>query len=168
MKEYQSLCHAKWDCKYHVVFIPKRRKKMIFGALRKHFEEILHELAGQEECKILEGHLMVDYVHMCVGVPPKYAVSMVGYLKERSAIQIARKFGRCQKNFTGEHFWAGGYFVSTVGLDEQMVRVYIRNQEGEDERYDQIGLKWDRLPRAAHSLLGAFDALTLSSHRLCR
>ena len=142
MKEYQSLSHTRWDCKYHVVFIPKSRKKRIFGALRRHLGELFHELAGHRESNIVEGHLMPDHVHMCISIPPKYAVSnAIGYIKGKSAIQIARQFGGRQRNFTGENFWARGYFVSTVGLDEAMVRAYIRNQEAEDERYDQLKLQ---------------------------
>ena len=141
MKEYHSLSHTRWDCKYHVVFIPKRRKKRIFGKLRRHLGEMFHELAVQRESKIVEGHLLADHVHMCISIPPKYAVSnVVGYLKGKSAMQIARRFGGRRRNFTGENFWARGYFVSTVGLDEAMVRAYIRNQEIEDERYDQMKL----------------------------
>ena len=142
MKEYQSLCHSRWDCKYHVVFIPKRRKKQIVGALRKHLPEMFRELARHKESQIVEGHLMPDHVQMCISIPPKYAVSsVVGYLKGKSAITIARKFGGKARNFTGEVFWARGYFVSTVGLDEEIVRAYIRNQEQEDERYDQMKLE---------------------------
>ena len=141
MKEYQSLCHTKWDCKYHVVFIPKRRKKMIFGAIRKHLGQVLHELAGQKECRIVEGHLKLDNVHLRISIPPKHAVSyIVGCIKGNNAISIARRFMGRAKNFTGENFWARGYFVSTVGLDEEMVRAYIRHQEKEDERYDQLKL----------------------------
>ncbi len=141
MKEYQSLSHTRWDCKYHVVFIPKKRKKKIFGALRRHLGEIFRDLAGQRESQIVEGHLMPDHVHMCLSIPPKYAVSnVVGYLKGKSAIAVARQFGGRERNFTGQAFWARGYFVSTVGLDEQVVRAYIRNQEQEDERYDQMKL----------------------------
>ena len=107
MKEYQSLSHTRWDCKYHVVFIPKRRKKRVFGALRRHLGEMLHELARHKESKIVEGHLMPDHIHMCISIPPKYAVSnVVGYLKGKSAIQIARKYGGRSRNFTGENFWA--------------------------------------------------------------
>ena len=139
MKGYQSLSHTTWDCKYHVVFIPKCRKQRIFGVLRRELGTIFHELAGQKESQIVEGHLMPDHVHMCISIPPKYAVAhVVGYLKGKSAIQVARRFGGRKRNFTGEHFWARGYFVSTVGLDEAMVRAYIRNQESEDERYDQM------------------------------
>ncbi|MDP1596198.1 MAG: IS200/IS605 family transposase [Methylotenera sp.] len=141
MKEYQSLSHTRWDCKYHVVFIPKCRKKAIYGALRKHLGEIFRELAQQRECDVVDGHLMQDHVHMCLSVPPKYSVSnIVGFIKGKSAISIARQFGGCQRNFTGEVFWARGYFVSTVELDEEMVRGYIRHQEKEDDRYDQVKL----------------------------
>ena len=141
MKEYQSLSHTWWDCKYHVVFIPKRRKQRIFGALRKELVGIFHELASHKESRIVEGHLMRDHIHMCVSIPPKYAVSnVVGYLKGKSAITIARRFGGRTKNFTGEVFWARGYYVSTVGLDEAMVRAYIRNQEQEEARLDQMKL----------------------------
>lgn len=141
MKEYQSLSHTQWDCKYHVVFISKARKKRLFGALRRNLGIIFHELAQQKGCQIVEGHIMPDHVHMCISVPPKYALSnVVGFIKGKSAITIARQFGGRTKNFTGEVFWARGYFVSTVGLDEAMVRAYIRNQENEDERYDQMKL----------------------------
>ena len=113
MKEYQSLSHTRWDCKYHVVFIPKQRKKRIFGALRHHLGAIFHELAGHKGASIVEGHLMSDHVHMCISIAPKYAVSnVVGYIKGKSAIQIARQFGGRQRHFTGEHFWARGYFVA--------------------------------------------------------
>ena len=140
MKEYQSLSHTRWDCKYHVVFIPKKRKKMIFGKLRKHIGAVLHDLANQKESVIVEGHLMLDHIHVCISIPPKYSVShVVGFIKGKSAIAIARQLGR-RKNFRGENFWARGYFVSTVGLDEEMVRAYIRDQEKEDERYDQLKL----------------------------
>ena len=141
MKEYQSLSHTRWDCKYHGVFIPKRRKQKLFGTLRKHLGDIFHELATHKEATIVEGHLRPDHVHMCLSIPPKYAVSnVVGYIKGKSAIAIARRFGGRARNFTGEVFWATGYFVSTVGLDEARVRAYIRSQEQEDERYDQMKL----------------------------
>jgi len=141
MEDYQSLAHTKWDCKYHVVFIPKRRKKAIFGAIRKHLGVVLHELAGQRGSKILEGHLLSDHVHICISIPPKYSVAnVVGYIKGKSAISIARRFMGRNRNFAGENFWARGYFVSTVGLDEEMVLAYIRQQEKEDEHYDQLKL----------------------------
>lgn len=114
----------------------------MFGVLRQNLGELFHELALHKESQIIEEHLMDDHVHMCISIPPKYVVpNVVGYLKGKSAIQIARKFGRRQKNFTGERFWARGYFVSTVGLDENLVRAYIRNRADEDERYDQMRLE---------------------------
>ena len=123
-----------------MVFIPKKRKKRIFGVLCEHLGEIFHEL-GHKEAEIVEECIMLDNVHMCISIPPKYAVSNVmGYIKGKSAIAIARRFGGRVKNFTGEVFWARGYFVSTVGLDEGIVRAYIRNQAHEDERYDQMKL----------------------------
>jgi putative transposase len=124
-----------------VVFIPKRRKKVIFGGIRKYLGKMLHELAVQKGCQIVEGHLMSDHIHMCISIPPKYSVSnVVGYIKGKSAIGIARHFLGKSRNFSGENFWARGYFVSTVGLDEAMVRAYIREQEKEDERYEQLKL----------------------------
>ncbi len=141
MREYQSLSHTRWNCKYHVVFIPKRRRKVMFGQLRKHWGTIFHELAKQKGCEIVEGHLMADHVHMCLSIPPKYAVSnVVSFIKGKSAISIARTFRGKTKNFTGENFWARGFFVSTVGLDEEMVRNYIWQQEREDERFEQLSL----------------------------
>ena len=141
MREYESLSHTKWDCKYHVVFIPKKRKKVIFGGIRKYLGKMLHELAVQKGCQIVEGHLMSDHIHMCISIPLKYSVSnVVGYIKGKSAIGIARHIMGKSRNFSGENFWARGYFVSTVGLDEAMVRAYIREQEKEDERYEQLKL----------------------------
>ena len=143
MKDYRSLSHTKWDCKYHVVFIPKYRRKRIFGKLRSHLGEILHELAKQKQSRIVEGHLRPDHVHMCISIPPKFSVlSVVGFIKGKSAISIARNFLGRRRNFTGESFWARGYFVSTVGLDEVVVREYIRNQEKEDKRLEQLNLDW--------------------------
>ena len=114
---------------------------MIFGTIRKYLGEILHELAGQKECEIVEGHLMADHVHICISIPPKYSVSyIVGYIKGKSAISIARRFAGKTKNFTGENFSARGYFVTTIGLDEEMVRAYVRNQDNEDAHYDQLKL----------------------------
>ena len=141
MREYESLSHTKWDCKYHVVFIPKRRKKVIFGGIRKYLGKMLHELAVQKGCQIVEGHLMSDHIHMCISIPPKYSVSnVVGYIKGKSAIHLARSYGERKRNFVGQHFWARGYFVSTVGRDEAMIRDYIRNQEKEDQRLEQLNL----------------------------
>lgn len=141
MDEYQSLNHTKWDCKYHVVFIPKGRKKALFGQVRRDLGDVFRRLAAQKESRIEEGHLMLDHVHMMISIPPKYAVSQViGYIKGKSAIHMARTYGERQRNFTGQHFWARGYFVSTVGRDEEVIRAYIQNQEKEDARMDQMRL----------------------------
>ena len=137
-----SLAHTRWECKYHIVFIPKYRRKSIFAKLRPALGEVLRELAIQKECDILEGHLLADHVHMLMSIPPKYAVSqVVGHVKGKSAIWIARNYYGKRTNFTGQHFWARGYYVSTVGHDERMVREYIRNQERRDQQEDrQLGL----------------------------
>jgi putative transposase len=132
---YQSQAHSRWDCKYHVVFIPKRRRKAMFGDLRRKIGPIFHDLAGQKQCRIIEGHIMPDHVHMCIVIPPKYSVaSIVGFIKGKSAIAIARQFGGREKNFNGEHFWARGYAVSTVGFELEKVKEYIREQEAADEQ----------------------------------
>ena len=139
MDEFESLSHSKWECKYHVVFIPKCRRRVLYGQLRKHLGEVFHRLAQRKESRIEEGHLMSDHVHMLISIPPKYAVAqVVGDIKGKSAIHIARTYGGKQRNFVGQHFWARGYFVSTVGSDEDVVREYIRNQEREDRRLDQL------------------------------
>ena len=129
---YQSLSHSKWDCKYHVIFVPKRRRKVLYGELRQRLGPIFHELARQKECQIIEGHLQSDHVHMVIAIPPKYAVaSVVGFLKGKSAIAIARLQGK-ERNFNGESFWACGYAVSTVGFELDEVRRYVREQDDAD------------------------------------
>ena len=141
MDEIESLSHSKWECKYHVVFIPKCRRRTLYGQLRRHLGEVFHRLARQKESSILEGHLMLDHVHMLISIPPKYAVSqVVGFIKGKSAIHVARVYGERKRNFVGQHFWARGYFVSTVGRDEALIRAYIRHQEQEDRRLDQLNL----------------------------
>ncbi len=133
-ESYRSMSHSKWDCKYHVVFVPKRRRKAMFGNIRKELGLIFHALARQKECEIIEGHLLPDHVHICIAIPPKHAVAaVVGFLKGKSAIAIARQFSGRQRNYTGEHFWARGYCVSTVGYEEEKVRDYIREQEASDD-----------------------------------
>ena len=142
--KYGSLNHTKWECKYHVVFIPKYRRKVIYGEIRRHLGEALRRLAEQRESRIEEGHLMVDHVHMMISIPPKYSVAQViGYIKGKSAIHIAREFAGRKRNYVGQHFWARGYFVSTVGRDEAVIREYIRDHEREDQRQDQLGLQLD-------------------------
>jgi putative transposase len=130
---YHSLSHSKWDCKYHVIFIPKGRRKLLFGKIRTALGKVFHELARQKECTILQGHLMQDHVHMLIEIPPKHPVSsIIGFLKGKTAIAVARSQGK-QRNFNGENFWARGYAVSTVGFEEQAIRKYIREQEDEDK-----------------------------------
>ncbi len=132
---YQSLSHSKWNCKYHVIFVPKNRKKVLYGQIRKELVKILHELAKQKESKITEGSLSPDHVHMCIEIPPKYAVaSVLGFLKGKSAIAIARIQGK-ERNYTGAHFWARGYAVSTVGFDEDIIKKYIKEQNDNDGRF---------------------------------
>ena len=137
----QTLNHTEWECKYHVVFIPKYRKKVIFGQLRGELGGILRNLARQKQSEVEAGHLALDHVHMLISIPPKYSVSqVVGFIKSKSAIWIARNYGERKRNFVGQHFWARGYFVSTVGRDEDQVRTYIESHEVEDQRIDQLGL----------------------------
>ena len=141
MHDFASLCHSIWDCKYHLVWIPKYRRKALYGQIRKRLGEMFHDLARQRERKILEGHLASDDVDMYIAVPPKYAVAqVVGFIKGKSAIHIARTYGGRKKNFVGEHFWARGYYVSTAGKDEQAVRDYIKKQEKEEERLEQLSI----------------------------
>ena len=142
MNVCESLNHTKWECKYHVVFIPKCRRRTLYVQLRQKLGEVFRTLAAQRESKVDEGHLMIDHVHMLISIPPKYSVSqVVGYIKGKSAIHLARVYGERRRNFVGQHFWARGYFVSTVGRDETVIREYIRNQEQEDERLDQMKLE---------------------------
>ena len=141
MNDVQCLSHTKWECKFHIVWIPKCRRKMLYGQLRKNLGDVLHDLARQKESRVLEGHLQPDHVHMLISIPPKYAVSqVVGYMKGKSAIHIARTYLGQRKNYGGMSFWARGYFVSTVGADEAVVRADIRDQEQEDQRLEQLQL----------------------------
>ena len=141
MSDYKRSNHTEWDCKYHVIFIPKYRKKVLYGKLRDQLGAVFKQLAHRKECEIEEGHLMADHVHMMISIPPKYSVaSVVGFLKGKSAIWIARNFAEVPRGFVGKNFWARGYFVSTVGRDEETIRKYIRHQESEDRRIDQLGL----------------------------
>ena len=141
MQTYESLKHSVWECKYHVVFIPKYRRKALYGQLRRDLGPVFRSLAEQKECTVEEGHLMPDHVHMLLSVPPKYAVaSVMGFIKGKSAIHIARVYAGRRRNFVGQHFWARGYWVSTVGKNEEAIRRYIREQEKEDQRVDELEL----------------------------
>ena len=130
MSSYESLSHSRWDCKYHVVFVPKGRKKSLYGKIRTFLGPVFHDLARQRGSEIVEGHMVQDHVHMLIRIPPKYAVSeVIGYLKGKSAIAVARQFSGRKRNFNGEKFWARGYAVSTVGFEETQIRHYIHHQE---------------------------------------
>ena len=148
MDDAGNLSHTKWECKYHVVFIPKCRRKTLYGELRRYLGEVFRRLAVQKESRIEEGHLMPDHVHMMIAIPPKYAVSqVVGYMKGKSAIDLARVYGERKRNFVGQHFWARGYFVSTVGRDETMISgVHPQPRQGGRE-------------------IGADKTLAMSGHR---
>jgi putative transposase len=116
-----------------VLFVPKRRRRQVYGQIRRQLGAIFHALARQNECQVIEGQVRPDHVHMCIAIPPKVAVAQViGFLKGKSAIAIARQFGGKERNFTGEHFWARGYAVSTVGFELEQVRAYSRKQDDED------------------------------------
>ena len=141
LDDYKSLNHTKWECKYHIVFIPKCRRKVLYGEIKTSLGGMFRNLAEQRGVQVEEGHVMPDHVHMLLSIPPKYAVcEVVGFMKGKSAIYIARTFMGRRKNFSGESFWARGYFVSTVGRDEKTIREYIRNQEKEDKRLDQLAM----------------------------
>ncbi len=165
MNTVKSLNHTKWECKYHIVWIPKYRRKSIYKELRPYFGDILKDLASQkrirppaainqrvtkstaydfviqEECTIEEGHLMSDHVHILISIPPKYSVAqIIGFIKGKSAISIARTYFGRRKNFTGQSFWARGYYVTTVGRDEEVIRNYIKHQDEEDHRIDQLDI----------------------------
>ena len=137
MHEWESLSHVHWDCKYHVVLVPKYRKRVLYGRLKRELGEVLRDLARQKGIEIEEGHLMADHVHMCLKIPPKFSVAFVlGFMKGKSAVRIHRKAGH--KKVTGMHFWSRGYCVSTVGLDEATIKRYIREQEKKEK--DQLDL----------------------------
>ena len=164
MREWKSQSHVKWYCKYHIVFSPKYRKKAMFGSLRKGVGKILRELCNQSGVELVEGHAMSDHVHLCLSIPPKYSVAnTVGFLKGKSAIRIHRECLGRTRNFTGFHFWARGYCVSTVGLDEAVIRDYIRNQEEEEKHQEQQNLRgFSPLPHGG----GPFEGPS-SNHPLC-
>ena len=141
MDDTKILCHSKWECKYHVIWILKCRRKVLYGRIRRYLAEVFHSLARQKECTILEGHLQPDHIHILISIPPKYSVAQVlWFIKGKSAIHIARTYLGQKKNYTGVHFWARGYYVSTVGADEAVITAYIQRQEKEDERIDQLTL----------------------------
>ncbi len=141
MHEWQSLSHVRWDCKYHVVIIPKYRKRNLYGKLRKHVGEVIHEVCRQRGIVLVEGHLMPDHIHMCLSIAPKHSVAFaIGFIKGKSAVRIHREILR-NKRVTGLHFWSRGYCVSTVGLDEETIRKYIREQEALEKRQGELKLE---------------------------
>jgi putative transposase len=130
MREWQSLSHVKWECKYHVVIVPKYRKRVLYGRVKREVGKIIRQLCRQKEVELLEGHAMPDHIHLVLSVPPKLSIAMVlGYLKGKSAIHIHRQLEGVNRGFTGKHFWSRGYCVSTIGLDEDTIRAYVRDQE---------------------------------------
>ena len=139
MEDYQSLSHTRWQCKYHVIFIPKYRRKKLFGVVRRELGEVFHRLAAQKGCRIEEGHILSDHVHMLISIPPKLAVSsVVGYIKGKRAIHVARHVLKRERNYVGQRLWARGFFVDSVGRNTETIRRYIREQEREDQRFDQL------------------------------
>lgn len=147
MEDYKKMSHTKWQCKYHVIFIPKYRRKVLYGVVKRELGEVFHRLASQRECVIEEGHIMPDHVHMLIWIPPKYAVSsIVGYIKGKSAIHVARHFMKRDQNYAGQSLWARGYFVDSVGRNTEVIRKYIREQEVEDKRLEQLELKINQKP----------------------
>jgi len=141
MHDWESLSHVRWDCKYHVVIVPKYRKKKLYGKIRTGVGEIVRELCRQKRLELLEGHLMAGHVHLCISVPPKFSIAFViGFLKGKSAIRIHREILK-EKRVTGLHFWSRGYCVSTVGLDEETIRKYIRDQEKHEK--DEMDLEFE-------------------------
>jgi len=138
MNDFESLAHVRWECKYHVVFIPKYRRKVIFGNLRNSIGQILRDLCNQKGIALLEGHAMNDHVHLCLSIPPKYSVAYtIGFLKGKSAVRIHRELMN-ERRMAGLHFWATGYWVSTIGRDEETVRKYIREQEERDRQQSKL------------------------------
>ena len=140
MTDIKKLSHTAWECKYHVVFIPRFRKRVLYAELKNILGPLFHDLAHQRESRIVEGRICVDHVHMMIEIPPKYSVAhVVGFIKGKSSIYIARYYQN-RKNVRGHGFWARGYYVNTVGRDEEQVRKYIKHQQDEEERLNQLGL----------------------------
>lgn len=141
MHEWKALSHVRWDCKYHVVLVPKYRKRIIYGRIKREIGPLLRDLFRQKGAEVIQGFARPDHVHVLVSIPPKLSVSsLVGYVKGKSAIQIHRRFLGKPMNFAGCHFWSRGYCVSSVGLNANAIREYIRNQEREERRSEQAGL----------------------------
>ena len=152
MREWQSQSHVRWYCRYHVVWVPQYRKRVIFGQMRRGIGRIVRELCQRHSVELILGHALSDHVHILLGIPPKFSVAnTVGFLKGKSAIRIHREYLGRQRNFTGYHFWARGYCVSTVGLAEEVIRDYIRKQEADEKKQEKLEPWLNRRP-----LQGAF------------
>ena len=135
-----TLSHTVWECKYHVVWVPKKRRRVIYGKLRQEIVRILKRLCEYKKIEIVEGKACLDHIHLCLSIPPKYSVAgMIGYLKGKSSMVIFEQFSKLKKNFKGHHFWARGYYVNTVGLDEGKIKKYIRDQDENETLED----RWD-------------------------
>ncbi len=133
-----TLSHTVWECKYHVVWVPKKRRKVIYGRLRQEIVRILKRLCEYKKIEIIEGKACIDHLHLCLSIPPKYSVAgMLGYLKGKSSMILFEEFRKLKKNFKGHHFWARGYYVSTVGLDEGAIKKYIRDQDENESIEDR-------------------------------
>ena len=144
MKDWQSQAHVKWECKYHVVILPKYRRKALYGRLRREIGKILRDLCRQKGIELVEGKALADHIHMLLSVPPRYSIAMtVGYLKGKSAIRIHRELMKTQGTLFGRSFWSRGYCVSTVGLDEAAIRKYIQEQEQHQRDRGQGELDFD-------------------------
>ena len=133
-----TLSHTVWECKYHVVWVPKKRRKVIYGKLRQEIVRILKRLCEYKKIEIVEGKACLDHLHLCLSIPPKYSVAgMIGYLKGKSSMILFEQYSKLKKNFKGHHFWARGYYVSTVGLDEGKIKQYIRDQDENESIEDR-------------------------------
>ena len=144
MKDWTSQAHVKWECKYHVVILPKYRRKVLYGKVRRRIGEILRDLCRQKGLGLVEGKAMPDHIHMLVSVPPKYSIAMtIGYLKGKSAVRIHRQVLGTKGTLFGRSFWARGYCVSTVGIDEHQIRQYIKEQEKLAKDQEQMDLEFD-------------------------
>ena len=142
MDDDLSLSHTRWNCKYHIVFIPKYRRKEIYGKLRSDIGQIIRQLCQYKGVEIMEAHAMPDHIHMLVRIPPKIAVSnFMGYLKGKSSLMIFERHANLKYKYGNRNFWAKGFFVSTVGLDTKKVQEYIRDQEKEDMMQDSLSNK---------------------------
>ena len=142
MRDWHSQSHVRWYCTYHMVFVPQYRRRIIYGQLRRSIGRIIRELCQQQGVELVEGHALPDHVPLYRSIPPKYSVANpVGWLQGTSAIRMHRECLGRERNCTGLHFWVRGYCVSTVGLDEQVIREYIRNQEQEEQRQEELHLK---------------------------